>query len=279
MRNHAHLVLETPRGNLDRFMHGLETAYTVYFNRRHERVGHLVQGRYGAELVEGDKYLLRLTRYVHLNPVQTDGCKRLPVNRRRERLRAYRWSSYRSYIGLDKPLDFVDYGPVLAQTGARKAERAQAYRKFVETGLAKTDDEFVAMMKDPRWGIGGVAFQTWVRQQHESLAGGDADSGSVSFRRIKMKLEPDQVVTAVAQELGVEEVELRRRRKGSLARSIAARMLCKYAGLKQAAVAERLGMATSAAVCMQLKRLKDAVSRDPELERRVGRVERRLSKL
>ena len=69
MSNHVHLVLETPRANLGRFMHRWQTAYTVYFNRRHRRVGHLVQGRYGAWLVERDAYLLRLSRYVHLNPV------------------------------------------------------------------------------------------------------------------------------------------------------------------------------------------------------------------
>jgi REP element-mobilizing transposase RayT len=52
MHNHVHLVLETPRANLSRFMHRLQTAYTVYFNRRHRRCGHLMQGRFGASLVD-----------------------------------------------------------------------------------------------------------------------------------------------------------------------------------------------------------------------------------
>ena len=71
MTNHIDLVLETPRANLSRFMHRLETAYTIYFNRRHRRSGHLMQGRYTARLVERDAYLLRLSRYAHLNPVFT----------------------------------------------------------------------------------------------------------------------------------------------------------------------------------------------------------------
>ena len=45
MTTHLHLVLETPRGNLGRFMHRLQTAYTVYFNHRHRRQGHLLPGR------------------------------------------------------------------------------------------------------------------------------------------------------------------------------------------------------------------------------------------
>ncbi len=48
MTNHVHLVVETPRANLAQFMHRLQTAYTVHFNRRHRRSGHLMQGRYGA---------------------------------------------------------------------------------------------------------------------------------------------------------------------------------------------------------------------------------------
>ena len=52
MPNHLHLLVETPQGNLSRFMHRLQTAYTLYFNLRHDRTGHLVQGRYGAVLVK-----------------------------------------------------------------------------------------------------------------------------------------------------------------------------------------------------------------------------------
>ena len=62
MSNHVHLVVETPRANLSQFMHRLQTSYTVYFNLRHQRAGHLVQGRYGAVVVEGDEYLLKLSR-------------------------------------------------------------------------------------------------------------------------------------------------------------------------------------------------------------------------
>jgi putative transposase len=50
--NHIHLVVETPRANLGQSMHRIETTCTVYFNRRHERCGHLMQGRYGASISE-----------------------------------------------------------------------------------------------------------------------------------------------------------------------------------------------------------------------------------
>ena len=67
MTNHFHLVFETPEGNCSKFMHSLSTAYTVFYNLRHRRHGHLLDGRFKAKLVDGDNYLLALTRYVHLN--------------------------------------------------------------------------------------------------------------------------------------------------------------------------------------------------------------------
>ena len=75
MANHFHLVLETPTANLSAFMQSISTAYTVYFNRRHRRHGCLLDGRFKSKLVSGDEYLLALSRYVHLNPVQTAALK------------------------------------------------------------------------------------------------------------------------------------------------------------------------------------------------------------
>ena len=109
MTNHVHLVLETPRANLSSFMHRLQTAYTVYFNRRHDQSGHLMQGRFGAAVVDEDEYILKLSRYVHLNPVFVRAHQSKSPRERTEILRAYLWSSYRSYVGLSKSLSFVDY--------------------------------------------------------------------------------------------------------------------------------------------------------------------------
>ena len=112
MVNHYHLVFETPEGNIAKFMQALSTAYTVYYNLRHNRHGHLLDGRYKAKLVEGDEYLLALSRYVHLNPVRVSGVKDWPVAEQVRYLRSYAWGTYASYIGERKAFDFVEYGPV-----------------------------------------------------------------------------------------------------------------------------------------------------------------------
>src|SRR5437763_2480073 len=70
MGNHFHLIAQTHRANLTRWLHWLSVAYTVYFNRRHRRSAHLFQGRFKSFVVAGDDaYLLTLRRYVHLDAV------------------------------------------------------------------------------------------------------------------------------------------------------------------------------------------------------------------
>jgi len=67
--NHVHLLLETPQGNLSKLMQAFQTSYTVSFNKRHRRSGHVFEQRYKALLVDKDNYLLQVSRYIHLNPV------------------------------------------------------------------------------------------------------------------------------------------------------------------------------------------------------------------
>ena len=70
MPNHVHMVLQLGRGPLSRIIQNLAGRYTRRFNKCHGRVGHLFQGRFRANLVDADSYLLDLVRYVHLNPVR-----------------------------------------------------------------------------------------------------------------------------------------------------------------------------------------------------------------
>lgn len=89
MGNHYHLLNETPRGNLSRVMHLVNTMYAVYFNKRNGRCGHPFQGRFRAILVQADVYARELAAYVHLNPVRAGIV---------ERPEEYAWSNYRDYV-------------------------------------------------------------------------------------------------------------------------------------------------------------------------------------
>jgi REP element-mobilizing transposase RayT len=70
MDNHFHLLIETPEANLSRSMQWLGISYSMWFNKRHDRAGHLFQARFKACIVQDDAAWQEVARYVHLNPVR-----------------------------------------------------------------------------------------------------------------------------------------------------------------------------------------------------------------
>jgi len=279
MTNHFHLVFETPEGNCSKFMQALSTAYTVYYNRRHNRHGHLLDGRYKAKLVDGDNYLLSLTRYVHLNPVYVGAVKSQSIEEKIRYLRQYPWSSYRSYIREDKTLDFMDYGPMLAEMGGKASARPKRYRKFVETGLAEGDEEFNKALKASPRSIGGDAFREWVDDLYQKLVEKHGAKEDVSFRRVTEPLDAGQVLEALAEELEMDVGVFRKRRRNSVLRGIAALFLIKYSGMTQRTAAEMLGMGTGSAVSVQMRNAGAVMAEDKNLGRQVEQVKSRLVKL
>jgi putative transposase len=272
MTNHVHLVLETPRGNLSRFMHRLQTAYTVYFNHRHGRHGHLMQGRYGAAVVERDAYLLRLSRYVHLNPVFTKALRNRPQRDRLAFLRQYAWSSYRSYIGKDRRFAWVDYAPILATVGSRDAPAGATYRRFVEAGIVRIDAAFLEDARVSRLYLGSEAFRARMRALYEGLLGRQPRTEDIAFRRTGTRLPTERILQIVCAGLGVERESLLRRRRDCRARAVASRMLCDHGGLTQRQVAEVLGLRSGAAVSAQLHTLAEQLPTDRRLRRQMAAI-------
>lgn len=131
MTNHVHLLLERQKDSVGRIMHRLLTGYSQYYNRRYQRVGHLLQGRHKSILCQSDRYLAELVRYIHLNPVRAK-----MVSKPEQ----YRYSSHRAYLGLE-PAGIVDVEPVLRHFGAKKQLAREAYRQFVAAGTKSGHQE------------------------------------------------------------------------------------------------------------------------------------------
>ncbi len=276
MTNHFHFVFETPDGNCSTFMQSLLTAYTVYYNLRHGRHGHLFDGRYKAKVVEGDEYLLALSRYVHLNPAQVGGLKQRPLRERIEFLRKYRWSSYLSYIGRRKRLPCVTYGPILAEMSRKRSEQSRRYREFVETGLAETDDEFEKIVKGSPLSIGGKEFRGWVGELYQELHEKRGISEDVSFRHMGASLSPHVILEVLSSVLGVDKEDFKRRRRGSPLRALAATFLQKYAGLNQRQTADYLKAGSGAAMSKQRQRYRELLSKDRKYIRLQKQIEELL---
>lgn len=125
MGNHYHFVLHTRRANLSLLMRHINGVYTQAFNRRHDKIGHLFQGRFKAILVDRDAYLLEVCRYVELNPVRA-GMKRKP--------QTWRWSSYRAHVGMEATPEWLDtdglHGHLLGRPVRSDADRRRATARY-----------------------------------------------------------------------------------------------------------------------------------------------------
>lgn len=130
MGNHYHLLVETGRPSLSRGMRELNGQYTQAFNRRHRRAGHLLQGRYKAILVEKEAYLLELSRYIVLNPVQAKLVKQ--VDR-------WPWSSYRAVMGQGTAPGWLAVRSTLELFHRQPGFARQEYARFVAEGVGAPD--------------------------------------------------------------------------------------------------------------------------------------------
>jgi putative transposase len=125
MTNHYHLVIETIDGNLARGMRQLNGVYSQYFNRRHGLVGHVVQGRYKAILVQKESYLLELARYVVLNPIRAGMVASLAD---------WEWSSHPYFMRTEGKPPWMETDWLLSHFGNEGTGARYAYNAFVMNG-------------------------------------------------------------------------------------------------------------------------------------------------
>jgi putative transposase len=127
MSNHYHLVLRTLQANLSSAIQYLNGVYAQWWNTRHGRVGHVLQGRFKAQLLQREGYFLEACRYVVLNPVRAGLVTHVED---------WRWSSYRSTVGLAPQPGWLTTVLIL---GRRPAAERRAYREFIAAGISEND--------------------------------------------------------------------------------------------------------------------------------------------
>ena len=128
MDNHYHLLIETPEANLSKGMRRLNQVYTQTFNRRHARVGHVLQGRYKSIVVDKDSYFQELNRYIVLNPVRARMVKTA---------KEWPWSSYLATAGMCTPSGWLQVKTVLKQFSHQREVARKRYREFVRQGVSR----------------------------------------------------------------------------------------------------------------------------------------------
>ena len=177
MPNHYHLIVGSPEGTLSRGMHWLNSQYAQLFNRRHDRVGHLFQGRFGSRVITSDADLLGIVRYLALNPVRA-GLVADPSD--------WRWSSYRFLQAQRTAPSFLLPAPIMkALAGTRDPLRELDL--IVRAELRPPDG-----LASPRPALS------------EILRAGESET-------LRAAIELGYAQTAIARELGISQPTVSRR--------------------------------------------------------------------
>jgi putative transposase len=270
MDNHYHLIVELTEPNLSRTGQWLNVSYSVWFNLRHRRSGHLFQGRFKSVVVDPLQWGLELSRYVHLNPVRVGrmglakqdrqkkrvGAGQAPdarvVKDRLAQLRRYPWSSYRAYMGSCKRPDWLECGRVLELGGDKEKERSRSYQEYVESAVRE-----------------GVAKSPWEELRHQVVLGseeflqelrGDVRGNAREQRGVKdlVQARPklEVVIANLEKVKGVEWQEIRDR-YGDEGRDLVLYVGRRVCGLKLKELAEAAGLSDYKAVSIAIRRYEE----------------------
>ena len=247
MTNHVHLLLHTKHANLSVFMQRLLTAYSMAFNLKNHRVGHLFQGRFKSLVVDADEYLVELSRYIHLNPVRA-GLVAAPDE--------WRWSSLLAHAGFAPREDPTDTGEILSRFGGKREE----YLDFVLAGIGK---EFKFTIWEGIY-LGGKRFaEKWERRLR-----GKAKPAEALPRGPKW----DDVVAAVGKTFGRSPgYEVSRTHANSEARRALAYLGRERLGLSLIEIGGKLGVSPSG-VHLQAKLFGEKLRRSLSLPQKLKKI-------
>lgn len=284
MGNHYHLILRTPEANASRAMQWLNMAFSAWFNAKQQRVGHVFQGRFRSTLVDGDgAWLLKLSAYVHLNPVRVSGLgldkatnkaeargfaapDREQVRTRLAVLREYRWSSYRCYGSYVSRPEWLVIDELLCRAGG-----AEKYRRFVQRyvtrGLKPEDfDGF-----GERVVLGSAAFldkvQDWVGQigrEHPKRAG------------LSRCVPLEKIIQAV-ETAKDESLDSFVNRHGDWGKPAVLYLAREGSGLTLAEIGARIGGMDYNAVSAAVRRFKVRLTKDREMREIIETCRRSIS--
>jgi putative transposase len=260
MSNHYHLLLDTPQANLSQAVGWVQVTYTVRFNRRHRRSGHLFQGRFKAQLIEADEYAQGLVEYVHLNPVRPRRKNERLANERATELDGYRWSSHRVYAGLErKPPGWLcqDW---LRYWGGAPTSAHREYRKSLA-----------------RWFEGAVE-NPWDKLVGGLVLGGDRLLAKANAQ-LRRKAATDEAHWLERRQYSERRESLGEVLDGETDERIKIWARVRLGGERGVAVAREHGYQDGSAVGQVVRRLEQRSIEDATLREKLARIKANLSRV
>lgn len=257
MTNHAHILLKSSQQGLSGFMRKFLTGYSIGYNRRHDRHGHLFQNRYKSIVCEEDTYFLKLVSYIHLNPLRAGLVKSF------EELGWYPWSGHAVLMG-EKRYEWQDCAYVLGYFGNQAVAARTAYLEFMlEEGRLGRQPELTGggLVRS----AGGWSEVLSMRRRGERQFSDERILGSGEFAQevigeaeasVKEKVplarkvsEIRELVERTCEKYGVSPLALeggcRRKECAEVRKELAVHLVCDL-GLTYAEMAPLLGISASA---------------------------------
>ena len=264
MRNHFHLVIETPNANLVAGMAWLLSAYTIRLNHRHKLFGHVFAGRYKAQAVDGSGggYLRTVCDYAHMNPV------RAGLVQRGDRLSAYPWSSLVWYAAAPEHRpEWIRVDRLLGEHGIGEDSAAgrRVFARRMEARRGKESDEQALQPLRRGWCLGSEDFKRQLLGRIEGRMGGQ-HSGALRQESAESKAE--RMIEGELRRLGWKESDLVDRRKSDPGKLALAARLRKETTLPLKWIAGRVGLGTSKSANMKLHLWMQAGGKHPGRGRR-----------
>ncbi len=259
MGNHYHLLIETPKGNITRVMHYLNATYTGYFNKKYKRIGHLFQGRYKGFLIEKERYLLSISRYLHLNPVRAGVVKR-PEE--------YIWSSYPAYTGRRKE-GWLTCDWILGQYSRDEARAKRLYRAFINEGLTLRESPFDTLKAGI---LGSEGFIEEIKKKIKLKKHREIPES----KRLASSIKYEDVIAAVIKRFRIRKQDIRESgRRNNLPRKIALYLLRRHTDTSNEELGRyfRIGYTAVSHAALRLKR---EMEKDKRLKRTVQEIEKEL---
>ena len=268
MDNHYHMIIETPNANLSSFMRHFGLTYTIRFNKRYGRSGHLFQGRFKAIMIEEDPYLMVLSRYIHLNPIRTKEWEGKKAEEKWGYLKEYPWSTLPGYIEKKKKTDWIKYEKAMGYF-----TNHTAYKEYMIEGLkAAVDNPFKEVKSQIILGSEGFI---------DKLKGHLDRKVNVreipALRSFKKALTIEDVIAAVEKHFKVKR-ETIISRSGREMRHLAMEMAYRYANSNQEEIGKVFGVDYST-VSQNRNRLRTKIANDAKIKRSFEGIREGLDKL
>jgi len=255
MNNHYHLLIQTPSGNLSRAMHSINTGYTNYYNHAHNRTGHLFSGRYKAILVDKDNYALKLSSYIHLNPVKAG-----LVSKASE----YEWSSCRYYLSSGVKPEYLRTDFILDFLKNGKESEIKEYERYLKENLNSDED-----LKDQIIAgcvLGKKEFIDWLKERARERKWIKSETPA-----IKELYDSKELISRIKKEVSkLNEVN------DIIKRKLTIYLLRKHTNLTLKEISFMYGDISNYGISKIVRRFKQKILEDRFLKRLVNKVEKRL---